>query len=221
MLTRRSDFWKLILLSVVVVLTASAGAQQPVPDSVKVREIAKTSVHGEEHTRIVFDGRHFQARNASVAMLLDYAYGVGVGTPLIGAPDWARSVKYDVDATVSSFAPGDQPAVLGQSAQPALIAVLQYEFHLTAHQEPRPGNGWALVVAKGKPQLKLIAETVHGTPGIQSGGLGVLVGNAATMDQLASALTSNGAMGSMPPVVNSTGLTGKYDFTLHWSPWLR
>jgi uncharacterized protein (TIGR03435 family) len=223
MLTRRSDFRKLILLGMVAVGAATSFGQEaasisPPFDGVMVRESANASAYDGVGTRLVFDGHHFQARNVSVAMLLDYAYGLGGGAPLIGAPDWTRSAKYDVDATVSPVKPGDQAAIFGRMAQPALIAALQDKFHLTAHLEPRPGNSLALVVAKGRPRLKLVSATGYGGPGIRQEGIGVLVGRAATMDELASSLASVGASGSMPPVVNSTRLAGRYDFTLHWSP---
>jgi uncharacterized protein (TIGR03435 family) len=211
---RRSDFRKLILLSVAAAIAPSLCAQQPAPDSVTVRESAEGSGHDGNRPRLVFEGHQFHARDASVETLLDYAYGLGPGVAVAGAPDWTRSVKFDVDATISPVTPGDLTATFGHLAQPGLIAALQDAFHLTAHLGPMQGNGMALVVAKGKPRFKLASATGYGGPGIQLTNFGVLEGKGATMDELASALTS----ASMVPVVNETGLTGRYNFTLRWSP---
>jgi uncharacterized protein (TIGR03435 family) len=218
MLTRRSDLWKLILFTMLVVVATSAGSQQPAVDGATIRESLKASDRNGVHTQLVFDGHRFTARNASITTLLDFAYGLGLGAALINAPDWTRSAKYDVDATVVPGKSGDHDVTFARQAQPSLIAALQQKFHLTAHLEPRPGNALALLVAKGRPRLKLVSASAYSGPGVRQAGFGVLEGKAATMDELASSLGSYGATGSMPPVVNSTGLAGRYDFTLHWSP---
>jgi uncharacterized protein (TIGR03435 family) len=74
---------------------------------------------------------------------------------IVGVPDWLKSDHYDVTAKAS---PGFSEATLGLMLQ----SLLAREFRLTFHEEQRPVNGFALVVAKGGAKvLEVPADTDH------------------------------------------------------------
>jgi uncharacterized protein (TIGR03435 family) len=100
-----------------------------------------------------------------------------------------------------------------------LQALLTERFKLVAHKEDRPSSGYALVVDKGGPKFKEddpktnfmgshAGQMFYGAPGH-----GALKG-VMTMATLASNLSTQG----YGPVQDLTGLTGKYDIDLTWTP---
>ncbi len=101
------------------------------------------------------------------------------------------------------------------------------------HTEEKEVPVYALVVAKGGPKMKPATEQSDfkqlGYPNLSAGdrggvrgiglGGGELAGIKATMDDLTRALAGGRTQQELErPVVNRTGLTGKYDFKLQWTP---
>ncbi len=109
-----------------------------------------------------------------------------------------------------------------------LQAMLAERSKLKVHDESRQRElqGYALVV--GKNGLKLKKATPGDTypngvkgkdgsargPGLFGGAGNQMIGQGVTLDDLAFLLTGTGGR----VVVNRTGLTGRYDFTLSWTP---
>ncbi len=105
---------------------------------------------------------------------------------------------------------------------PAMLQALAAErFKLVAHKEDRTRSGYALVVDKGGPKFKedeAKANFMRSPDGRQLmafgfAGHGLLKG-VMTMATLASNLSRQG----YGPVEDATGLTGKYDIDLTWTP---
>ena len=90
--------------------------------------------------------------------MITNAYGVRYDQ-VSGAPNWAGSDHYDVDAK----APGDTPPTAGQ-ARLMMQALLAERFQLKLHRETRQVPVYALVVDKDGPKLKA------GAVGVATGG---------------------------------------------------
>jgi uncharacterized protein (TIGR03435 family) len=92
-------------------------------------------------------------------------------------------------------------------------AMLADRFRLEFHRETKTRPEYALVVAKGGPKLQAAAEDEHLS---SSQGDRLLKGSALPVSTLASMLIS--VVGA--PVLDQTGLTGKYDVDLKFAPLL-
>jgi uncharacterized protein (TIGR03435 family) len=128
---------------------------------------------------------------------------------LSGLPSWTDSDRFDIDAK----AEGEATLTKAQFKQ-MLQTLLADRFHVKVHLETKEMPVYALVVGKNGPKLKeSVAEkfslTMRGVQGVE---ITVLKGS---MEQLATQLSGSG---TDRPVLDKTGLTGTYDYTLNWTP---
>jgi uncharacterized protein (TIGR03435 family) len=209
-------FWKAVVLASVSGVPPICAAQAPdttAPffDAVTIKPGTATF-----HRHIGFVGRRFEMNDMLLRQLIGFAYGPPEGAFVQGGPDWVNSAMYDIVATVNQAVTGE---LNQQTGRPAIQELLRDRFHLVVHPERREMAGFALIPAKGGPRLKLAAAQSSGPAG--DGGISilprshVLKGTSATMDMLARALV--GDTGGML-ILDQTGLVGRYDFTLHWTP---
>ncbi len=125
---------------------------------------------------------------------------------LIAAPSWTDAARYDIVAKTDAGPTGDD------QFRERVRSLLASRFGLVAHHETRQLTAYELTVAKGGPKLKAVT-----TPGEQlgfRGGVGHNRGFAITMSMFAKEL---GRLTGRP-VLDKTGLDGKYDYVLEWSP---
>jgi uncharacterized protein (TIGR03435 family) len=154
-------------------------------------------------------GRHVLTINTNVNDLVTFAYGLHT-KQLVNAPPWFATDKFDIDGV---------PDVEGQPSTKQLKLLIQSaltdRFKLTFHHDQKELSVYALTVAKGGPKL---TETIHKPSDPVNFGyrrLGALMVTNATMKDFC-----DGMQGSAldKPAVDHTGLTGRYDFTLNWTP---
>jgi uncharacterized protein (TIGR03435 family) len=175
----------------------------------------------------------FLAMNVTVKDLIDFAYTIDDDRQVVGLSGWMISKRYDIDAKV-----GDAE-VSAMSKLPHLRMMDPYRFmqqslladrfKLEVHFETKELPIYALVVAKGGPKLKASemnsahpAETAK--PGSLEIGVGRAAATGATIGMLAEVLERQAEVGNPPGgrgriVVDKTNLSGRYDWTLHWTPW--
>jgi uncharacterized protein (TIGR03435 family) len=159
--------------------------------------------------------------NATLRFLIKIAYDIG-DDQLMGGPGWVESKRFDLAATperplggdAKNMAP-DQILVFHKPVRLRLQRLLADRFRLELHRESVPMPIFALTIAKGGPK-KLAATKSTGDPQLNAKfGNGLL--NAVGVDMATFAkFLSEGQTGR--PVVDATGVTGKYDFHLEWSP---
>jgi uncharacterized protein (TIGR03435 family) len=147
---------------------------------------------------------------------------------IVGAPDWTSKQQFDIEAKVTVADLDEWQKERAQPIQPLIQQLLQNMLadrcKLAAHRVPSETTGYAIVVDKRGAKLKDAAPD-EGRPdhGIAVPGGGYLVpyqrGEAphvsfygVTMAGFAEHLVGMGG----GQVVDHTGLTGKYDFTLTW-----
>jgi uncharacterized protein (TIGR03435 family) len=146
--------------------------------------------------------------DGSLGYILQWGFGVK-GYQLTG-PGWLASQRYRIAAKPAAPAsPGDLRLMLQ--------ALLAERFRLAFHRETKEMPVYALVVARSGPKLTESksegeAITTNNPKRVGSGGTSL----RTSMSQLADLLD-----GSCPdPVVDRTGLAGRYDFTLDISSYL-
>ncbi len=93
-------------------------------------------------------------------------------------------------------------------------SLLADRFRLVVHREMKEEQVFDLVVAKSGPKLKKAAETLKASDQGLRGGAGQITGIAAPISLLPGLLSQ--LLGG--PVTDKTELTGRYDFTLKWTP---
>ena len=188
------------------------------------------------------DGIHIPA--VTLAVLIRSAYaaidtnsmGFVVGlrpNQIIGTPDWADTDLYAIDGKIeprvaeelAKFGPSQQELARAHMLQ----AMLADRFKLRAHPDNKEGSVYYLVIAKNGPKLKQATpgETYPKGPGL--GGLSWQAGQTvmAPSEPGSSKRVGLGAplLGLTRilsawlhcPVIDKTGLTGKYDFQLQWT----
>jgi uncharacterized protein (TIGR03435 family) len=189
-------------------------AKLPEWDVVSVKRAEPGKCPGPEGSGLMLpkDGVHIFC--LSPQLVIELAYGITEPSRILGVPEWAKSGGWNIDAKVA----GEDVAALGKLSRDdrsrMLQALLVDRFHLKAHIEKREMPVYDLVVAKGGPKLKeATAEEAS-----QAMLLGAVPGKIKCVSMPLSTLPPylNRELGR--PMVDKTGLTGKYDFTLEFVP---
>jgi len=176
-------------------------------------------------TKFTPDG--IQIRNAPLILIIRQATGLlnSNDDQVIGAPAWAKTEKYDIDAKVSESDVPRLDKLSRMERNEMMQSVLVDRFNFAAHRETKELPVYELVVAKGGPKLKeavpgdtypngLKDDQGQSSPGTMRVGLGAVDCQAIPITALAEILTQLAGR----TVVDKTGLTSKYDITLRWSP---
>jgi uncharacterized protein (TIGR03435 family) len=125
-----------------------------------------------------------------------------------GGPAWVNDTApvYDIAAR----APGESTPTADEARQ-MLQTLLADRFKLVLHRETREVPAYALVIAKNGSKLKATTGSPSGTR-LAIGPTRRMQATNMSMGQLLGSLT--GELGR--PVLDQTGLSGKYDWELEW-----
>jgi bla regulator protein blaR1 len=156
----------------------------------------------------------FTAEGVSPKTLIQLAYHAQ-DTQIVEAPEWLGSAKYDIKAKVDKTT-ADQLQKLTEDQRGAiggqlLQGLLADHFKLKVHQEARDLPVYELTVAEAGSKLQKKADD---NKGFMRGGMGELTSEGTPLDLLAAALSKR--LGRT--VIDKTGLTGNYAYSLHWTP---
>jgi uncharacterized protein (TIGR03435 family) len=198
---------------------ASGGADGTKAENRKTRGPAFQLVH-----------RRLVVTNFNLFGLIVKAYGVTGCRPLgggkcpsvAGGPGWLRRQGFDVAAKIPDDSPDYTLAQLDNGRAPQLQMMLQTllveRFHLKVHRERIDLPVFALTVAKGGPKFKAARGSepslVAFRPKTQASGMEAiqLVVRNGSMQELADLYSKF----MDRPVVDRTGLAGRYDFTVEY-----
>jgi uncharacterized protein (TIGR03435 family) len=174
----------------------------------------------------------FRMVNASLYRLIMTVYVPQSGSALFlepkGFPAWVGRERYDIEAKVSE---ADIPRWQNPALQPVMLRAMLQQLladrcHLVVHRVFEDAVVYNLVIGKSGPKFN---ESKAGEPypngqeaRYPGGGLFVSEGETmhfyqAPMTLLASMLTNRNLGGR--PVLDRTGLTGRYDFVVPWGAW--
>jgi uncharacterized protein (TIGR03435 family) len=157
------------------------------------------------------EGRHIKTINTSLSDLLAYAYDIQA-RQMVGLPAWAESDKYEIEGV----APSDQPGEPNWKFM--MRKLLADRFGLQFHTGTMEMPVYELHVGKNGPKLGEV-QTGPGQGSLYLGpaspGPGVtLHAKGQTMAGLAKLLEGTELA---RPVVDRTGITGKFDFEMTFS----
>ncbi len=169
----------------------------------------KPSVPDRPGKQVGFRGRHFMAINFNMNDLIAFAYGLHT-KQIIGGEPWFGTELFDVDGV---------PDVEGTPSQKQMQMMVQKmladRFKLTFHHEKKELAVYAITVAKGGPKLTKSESSPNDPMAFFFRKLGGLTVRNQTIAIFAIWMQSS-VMDK--PVVDQTGLTDRYDFTLNWTP---
>jgi uncharacterized protein (TIGR03435 family) len=224
------------LLSVVMVATALAQTSQRLP-SFEVASVKQNTSGGSRTSMRTQPGGRFVVTNARLKGLIATAFEMADSPSLVdvripGGPDWVGSERYDINAKANiEFRPSPD----GPPRELLLMmrSLLEERFKLKTHRETRELPIYELVVARAdrrlgpemrQPAADCDAAIAAGIPpprqpgepppcGLMAGPARTIAGGA-TMQQLAANLTVR----LERFVFDKTGLTGRFAFTLAFTP---
>lgn len=190
-------------LSAIAAFGGQIGAQPC--DKFDVASIkVNTSGGGGSYPELAPGGRRLIATNQYLMALLMFAYDV---SPLqvSGVPIALFQERYDIKATC------EEPMTKEQLPH-LLRSLLEERFHLSIHRELKEQPVYALIVGKGGSKLR---ETTHESeqPGFRQVGHSFTFTNATTANLIGVLSQVAGRK-----VLDKTGLSGRYDFTLSYAP---
>ncbi|HEV2619142.1 MAG TPA: TIGR03435 family protein [Acidobacteriaceae bacterium] len=195
---------------------ASAQSQLSQPPTFDVASIRPMSYADDARTHIYNSPRtsEFKAINVTLRALLEVAYELPE-TQMLGGPAWTSTQKFDLEAKsgpsfdqhLASLSSDEAKEIKRQM----LRTLLADRFHLTAHTETRERPIFALVVAKGG--AKLTKSTDTGTT--LTGGRGRI--NIKGADDSLAILAFELSWRLGRPVIDQTGLAGRYEVSLNWA----
>lgn len=151
----------------------------------------------------------FITRNTTLMDLITFAYGIHKRM-VSGGPDWLETDRYDIQAKP------DTPGIANDKQIRGMMQKLIAErFKLTSHREKKELTVFAITVGKTGPKLEKADANAGNLPGLGLRGLGRAIIRNATMVDFASFMQT---VVLDRPVVDQTGLTDKFNFTLDWTP---
>jgi uncharacterized protein (TIGR03435 family) len=192
---------------------------------------AKADESGKAMTTMLGRPDGMTARNVTLQQVIRAAYGVE-DNQVSGAPSWLSSDKYDIEATIETSVVEELnklgPDQRSLERRRMLQTILAERLKLVLRRETKELPVEALVVADNGPKLRETnpggtysngfklpdgrpagAGTVFVDPG-----QGKLTAQGLPMAELVKLLSQHAGR----TVLDETGLTGKYDYMVHWTP---
>jgi uncharacterized protein (TIGR03435 family) len=203
---------------------ASVKPSPPSPDG-RILIMARGGPGTSDPGQISYKGR-------SLKDLISSAYGVK--SFQVSGPGWMDTERFDIDAKIPEGATKEQFNVMMQN-------LLAERFKLAVHREKKDFPLYELTIAKGGPKLKPATEDPSaaagppppgppprgkdGFPQLPPGRPGLMMNalpgghrRVMAMVQPVSVLADMLSNLMDGPVIDKTGLTGKFDFTLEFVP---
>ncbi len=180
----------------------------------------KPNTTGNSGWSITYTADSLHATNATLAALIQSAYGInGIiwEDRLVGGPSWVRTTRFDVNAKAAQALPREQLRLMAQR-------LLEDRFGVELTRERREQEVYALRLARSDgrtgPDLHratddcILSPADRPIPKSSTGAAPTTHGRCATIASLATLLSRSLRV----EVVDQTGLPGRWDFVLAFTP---
>jgi uncharacterized protein (TIGR03435 family) len=183
---------------------AAARAQQPFFAVATIHPSA-AGVNFEHDGMTEIHGDALTMQDVTVDSCIKWAYGVQ--NSQIAGPEWLDSDRFDI--TAKSDGPASETAM-----KKMMQSLLAERFGLTFHHEQREMKALVLSVAPSGSKLKPAAAP--DAPPFRQNSANGTIAKSMSIGEWANFIAQPLQM----PVVDQTGLTGKYDFAIDFTPYL-
>ena len=215
-----------VFLVAISALTSCLTFAQPTPKALEFEVVSIKPTGPDTHGSFLNIGKGdvFTTGNMGLRSVITFAYDLR-NNQLIGGPGWLESDHYDITAKPPHFFADSEPDDFGKMSEgqrkthidrlrEMVRTMLAERIGLVVHHETKEETVYFLTVAKGGSKMKPVEAVQGQQQGMRGTGRGNMQGMAATMDMVANMLTGN----TGHTVIDKTGLTGKYDWSLQWQP---
>ena len=185
-----------------------------------------------ENWHFGFGPTGYSASGVTLGMVIYQAYfamNMGGKDAVMGAPDWVGKDTWDIETKVAreDLAEYQRQSTMGPMDNPLAKQMLQNMLaercKLVVHRVPAEMPGFAIVLANDGPKLtEAPSDQAQPSGSIPAPGGGFLVpyqrGQRPKVDYYGVSMSTFARQLRMigGPVVDRTGLTGKYNFSLTW-----
>ena len=176
--------------------------------SIEVATVKRSDPADQMH-RFTTEGHRIFIENQTVKMMIQMSYGVHA-RQIVNAPPWIETERFDIQALPDVEG---QPDVL--QSKEMVRKLLAERFGLKFRTEKREMARYTLTVAKGGTKIEPTKGTPDGLPRVN--GNGTRTSMSLQMRNVSMGDVAEELQGALDrPVVDETGLKGRYDFTLKW-----
>jgi uncharacterized protein (TIGR03435 family) len=205
--------WRCLLVATVLFPAALRVCAQTAPaqNQDATIEVAVVRPHPSAvmHNNFSFQGNRFELEDQPLLKLIAYAYSLNA-RQIVGAPGWVEARHWDMSGTTNLTADATLP-----QEQQLVRQLLKERFGLQFHREKREMPAYALQLVNGRPKLTAAAD-----PNVQPLEWTQGHGSQRTENYRSSTMTDFILIKQLfmdRPIVDQTGLTGRYDFKLAYT----
>ncbi len=199
---RKTTIGKVTLPATLLILASfNCQAQTPAFEVASIRPTATCDAPQDVQTT----PGSLTVRSRTLGVLIQWAYDLP--RPRVNGPEWLAFTCFDLSAKGSGREDDIQLRLM-------LRKLLEDRFGLKAHFEQRDRQVYALTVAKGGPKFQ--ESTSDGPPSIDRGNQLILSAHHMTMKDVADRIADEAGT----PVVDATGLKGRYEIRMDLSPYV-
>lgn len=196
--------WNVLRLISGITLAACAWGQAPASFMAASIRPSAAGVQFEHDGAIQATPGSVVMRDVLLTSCMEWAWGIQENQ--IKGPEWIQNERYDIVARAERPVAVDQLKLMMQ-------ALLKERFGLEFHHERKELTAYEMTVAKGGSKMKEAAADEK--PSRENTAISTIA-KAMTMRQFADFVSQPLRM----PVVDHTGLTGRYDFVLNFTSYL-
>jgi len=210
-----------ILILALFLMPVMGTAQLAAPVAIHLDAVSiKENRSGEEqgYLSIPPNGNRIVVTNSPMFRVIGFAFNKQRNDLIEGLPDWARAVRWDIEATISDESLDAFRHLPFEQQKEVLQQVLKDRCGFVAHPGRKEAPVYALTVSKSGSKIQEVSPSrsdakVPDWDLKQSAGR--IEGRAIPIDALIYALSKAGLERQ---VIDKTGLKGRYDILLTWTP---
>jgi uncharacterized protein (TIGR03435 family) len=157
------------------------------------------------------NGRRIFIENNTMTSIICFAYSIQK-TQIVNAPQWFDEQRWNIEGV-----PDTEGVPNWHQYRLMLQKLLSARFGLVMHRDKRELSVYAITIAKGGPKLEKSKSDPDALSDQTGHGIGPAQYMKFTNDSMTGFAQFLQLMGDRP-VLDQTNLSGRYDFTLLWTP---